>query len=298
MLERAHPTALLLGLGLLGVSLVTKSLRWRSMLPAPGEIGRTEAVRIFHVAILLNNLLPFRVGDGARVLSPSVRRAATIQQALVVIVAERILDGLALLAVAFIVLPVFFNATGGEAFANGISAPGTSALLIFGSGLAVGLIALIVAAGVRWQALKLLVTNRIQSLRADILAVVQQPPRHLVMVVAATALAWATTFLVHYAVLEALDAPGSVVNPVLLGVVVTLATNFAMLAPATPGGIGIVHAAAAAPLLVAGMSSEVAVAYAILVHAVNTVPPMLVGAASLGVPVLAARIRGRTVEAN
>lgn len=210
------------------------------------------------------------------------------------ILAERILDGLALVLVALIVLPAFFNATGGEAFANGISAPGTSALIIFGLGIAVGFIALAVAARVRWQALKLLVVNRIQSLRADALAVVQQPPRHLVMIVVATALAWIATFLVHTTVLEAIDAPGTAVNPILMGVVVTLATNFAMLAPATPGGIGIVHAAAAAPLLVAGMSSEVAVAYAILVHAVNTVPPMLVGAASLGIPTLSARLRGRT----
>lgn len=221
-----------------------------------------------------------------------------MQQALVVIVAERLLDGLTLLAVALVVLPAFFNATGGEAVASGISAPGTGALLVLGAGLAVGFIALAVAASVRWQALKLLVVTRIKSLRADALAVVQQPPRHLVLLVAATALAWTATFLVHTTVLEALDAPRTAVNPVLMGVVVTLATNFAMLAPATPGGIGIVHAAAAAPLLVAGMSSEMAVAYAILVHAINTVPPMLVGAASLGVPVLAARIRGRSTEAS
>ena len=65
-----------------------------------------------------------------------------------------------------------------------------------------------------------------------------------------------------------------------------------MLAPATPGGIGLFHAAAAAPLLVAGISPELAVAYALLVHVTNTVPPMLVGAAYLGGPVLAARLRG------
>src|SRR3546814_1148769 len=60
-----------------------------------------------------------------------------------------------------------------------------------------------------------------------------------------------------------------------------LATNLSMLAPATPGGIGIFHAAAAGPLLIAGMDSDVAVAYAILVHAMNTIPPMIFGAACL-----------------
>ena len=80
-------------------------------------------------------------------------------------------------------------------------------------------------------------------------------------------------------------------NPIVLAVIVTLSTNLSMLAPATPGGIGLFHAAAAAPLLVAGVSSDVAVAYALLVHVINTVPPMLVGAVGLAGPSLAARFR-------
>jgi phosphatidylinositol alpha-mannosyltransferase len=60
-------------------------------------------------------------------------------------------------------------------------------------------------------------------------------------------------------------------------VAVTLSTNLSMLVPATPANIGVFHAAAAAPLLAAGVSSDHAVAYAVLAHAVNTVPPILIG---------------------
>ena len=104
-----------MGVILLAGSLIAKALRWRAMLPEPWKLSRVEAVRIFHVSILLNNLLPFRVGDGARVLSPSVRRVATLQQALVALVAERVIDGLALSATAVVVLPLFFRATGRQA---------------------------------------------------------------------------------------------------------------------------------------------------------------------------------------
>lgn len=294
LLERAHPPTLLLGLVFLAVSLALKGLRWRAMLPAPQEMSRLEALRIFHVSILLNNLLPFRVGDGARVLSPSVRKAATLQQALLVLVAERIIDGLALVAVAIVVLPAFFQATGRQAVMDGLTAPGNGSLLLLAGMFVGGFVVLGVAARVRWRAIRNLVVTRLQSLRVDALAIVRQPPRQLAWLGVSTAGAWVTTFLMHWAILDALGAPASRVDPIILATVVTLSTNLSMLAPATPGGIGIFHAAAAAPLLVAGVSSEVAVAYALLVHVVNTVPPMLVGAAGLGGPVLLARVRGTT----
>src|SRR5690606_13462149 len=107
LLQRTHLPALVVGLVLLGGSLVAKALRWRAMLPPSGALGRIEAIRIFHVSILLNNLLPFRVGDGARVLSPSVRKSATVQQAVVVLVAERLLDTLTLVVAALLVLPPY-----------------------------------------------------------------------------------------------------------------------------------------------------------------------------------------------
>ena len=285
----------MLGVALLGGSLVTKALRWRAMLPEPGAMHRGEAIRIFHVSILLNNLLPFRVGDGARVLSPSVRRIATIQQALVTLLAERLLDGLTLAIVALLVLPPFFRATGRQAVIDGLSAPGKGALVLLAAGFGIGLVALAIVARVRWHALRTLIVGRIQSLRADALAIVQQPATHVARIVAMTTVAWGATFLMHTAVLEALDPPeasAALVGPLLLGIVVTLSTNLSMLAPATPGGIGLFHAAAAAPLLVAGYSSELAVAYALLVHVTNTVPPMLVGAGGLAWPALTQRLRG------
>ncbi|MEX2376278.1 MAG: lysylphosphatidylglycerol synthase domain-containing protein, partial [Dehalococcoidia bacterium] len=60
--------------------------------------------------------------------------------------------------------------------------------------------------------------------------------------------------------------------------------------PATPANVGIFHAAAATPLLLAGYPAEVAVAFAVIVHAVNTIPPMVVGVACLGGPAIMGRV--------
>lgn len=291
LLEGAHPVALMLALVLLGASLMVKSLRWRSLFPAAHSMTRVEAYSVFHVAILLNSLLPFRLGDGARVLSTPVRRAATPQQALVVIVIERAIDALALIAVAVVALPLFLH----DARSPFTFAPPTlPAVGALPGGLAAAVLALLMvvaAAGAVGAAVPSLRRRglgrwspraRLLVLRADVVLLLRLSRRRLAFVGVTTVIAWAGTFLLHYAVLEALHAPATQVEPVLLAVVVTLATNVAMMAPAAPANIGVFHAAAAAPLLATGVATELAVAYAILVHAVNTIPPMLVGAICLG----------------
>lgn len=291
LLEGAHPLALTLSLVLLGASLVMKSLRWRSLLPTAHQMSRLEAYSVFHVSILLNGLLPFRLGDSARVLSPPVRRVATAQQALVVIVIERVIDALALVGVAVIAVPLFLREARAPFGFTAPSLPGLDALpggvggivlvatLTLAAGAVLGLAARALVRGgrLRWDP-----RPRLLALRADIRLLLRFSRRRLAFVGVSTVLAWTGTFLLHYAVLEALHAPETRVEPLLLAIVVTLATNVAMMAPAAPANIGVFHAAAAAPLLAAGIAAEAAVAYAILVHAVNTIPPMLVGAVCLG----------------
>ena len=85
LLRSASGQALGLAAGLLVVSLAAKSLRWRALLPTPHTVRAFEAYRSFHASILLNNVLPFRLGDSARVLSAPVRRSVPARQALLVL---------------------------------------------------------------------------------------------------------------------------------------------------------------------------------------------------------------------
>lgn len=293
LLESAHPVALGSAIFLLGMSLMMKSFRWRTLLPANPGLSPAEAYRIFHISILLNNLLPLRLGDGARVMSQPVRRVATAQQALVVLVLERLLDGAVLACVAMIVVPIFLNDVRGPMSALGLPSFSITPLLLFAlAGIVVAFIIVTFVAD-RHQAAKdasWRPRTRLLALRRDILLLVQLPRREVAIIGLSTVVMWVGVFSLHFALFVALNAPSVRVDPFVLAVVVTVATNLSMLMPTTPANIGIFHAAAAAPLLAAGYPTEVAVAYAVIVHAVNTVPPMLVGVVCLGGPAIFGRV--------
>lgn len=271
---------------------MVKSLRWRSLLARPDGLSAREAYRIFHVAILLNNLLPFRLGDGARILPGRLRPAATIQQAIVALVAERLVDGLLLVGLVIAVVPLFAGETADDdAFAPGLP-PADPRLL---AGVAA---ALLVAAALAWWGRRIApriaarARERWRALAVDVRLVAGMGAPRLARLGAWTLVAWSGTAAMHYLVLGATGVEVSV----LLALAVMLATNFSMLVPAAPANLGVYHAAAAAPLLAAGVAPEAAVASALLLHAVNVLPPALVGAASLLVQQRADDAQARAVE--
>jgi uncharacterized membrane protein YbhN (UPF0104 family) len=69
--------------------------------------------------------------------------------------------------------------------------------------------------------------------------------------------------------------------PVAVAVLLTCTTNLAMLVPSSPGYVGVFHAVATVTLLPFGVNEGQALSFAILAHAVNVLPPSLLGAAFL-----------------
>lgn len=233
-----------------------------------------EAYRVFHVAILLNNLLPLRAGDGTRILSSPVRRTATVQQAVLALAAERLLDAALLTGVALVAFPLVASRRGGDIDLQRLLPFDLSdALVVIASTMGVlALVGALAALG-RFQRLRWL-----RAVLADgRLLLVGGGRGHAARMLAWTGTAWVSVFALHYVLLGAVGAPQSV----LLAVIVTVMTNLAMLVPATPASIGTFHAAAVTPLLAMGASREVAVAYALLAHVVNSVPPTVIGLSCL-----------------
>lgn len=277
----------MLAVSLVLVSLTAKALRWRTLMPGPRAPGVRAAVRIFFVSILVNNLLPFRLGEGVRVFSSPVARALSRRQAVSVLITERLIDAATLGACALVAVPLFAQSRTGSAGimrAPGVDRWELGAVLAGGLGLVAGGTWLVrredarLGAWGRWLALFV----------TDLIAVMRLDRGRAAAAGSLSILAWSGTFALHYALLRAIDIEGSFV----LAVVVTLTTNLSMLVPATPSNVGITHAAAAAPLLAWGLPAEIAVAYAVLVHAVNTVPPTLIGLACAVVPSSTARSDG------
>lgn len=261
-------------------------MRWRALLPSPNRVKAVEAYQIFHISILLNNILPFRLGDGMRILSPPIRRNVPARQAVFVLVAERLIDAVTLAALALLAAP---------AIGLPLALPAIPALdWRFGTLIAAGALALAITAALQrigtLPGLRL--AARAATLKADIWAVGSIAPGRLTRTVGWTVAAWLGTLWLHFLLFGAIGVEGSLA----LAIGVTVATNLSMLIPATPANLGIFHVAAAAPLLAAGISPDQAVAYAVLAHAVNTVPPIVIGAAcavAAGGPFL----RGRAAAA-
>ncbi|MDA0364446.1 MAG: lysylphosphatidylglycerol synthase transmembrane domain-containing protein [Chloroflexi bacterium] len=146
LLGRAHAPILVLAVSLVLASLTAKALRWRSLMPGQRAPGARATVRIFFVSILVNNLLPFRLGDGVRVISAPVARALSRRQAVSVLITERLIDAATLGACALVAIPLFSHSrTGTAGIIRAPALDGFELVAVLAGGLAL-------AAGGTWVA--------------------------------------------------------------------------------------------------------------------------------------------------
>ena len=66
-LRSADPMFIGLAVSCLLASLIAKTVRWRLLLPDTSQVTTPRLYRILHISFLLNNVLPARLGDVARV---------------------------------------------------------------------------------------------------------------------------------------------------------------------------------------------------------------------------------------
>jgi hypothetical protein len=245
--------------------------RWRQLLPDHANVSFFQLFRIMYVSIFLNNVLPFRVGDVARGVMTSRRPGLSLGHVVSSMVAERALDAVTLLTCFVIAVP-FVGARGLEAQRR----IGLLALLVL-SGVVIAMFLIYLGAkrshlrlGPRWRVILLALSDswrRIASTRGW-------------TIWAWSGVAWVFAFLINVSLFHALNLE---VTP-LMAVVVTCTTNLAMLVPASPGHIGVYHAAATLTLVVGGMDGGSAASFAVLSHLVNVLPVSVVGAALLVSP--------------
>jgi phosphatidyl-myo-inositol alpha-mannosyltransferase len=106
-------------------------------------------------------------------------------------------------------------------------------------------------------------------------------PRHGIPSVAAQLFAWALQCLACYALIRALKLP--VGTPLAAAAAVLLAVNVSAVLPATPSNVGVFQAACLVVLAAYGVAAGPALAYGILLQAVE-----ILTALGLGVPALLA----------
>ena len=104
-----------------------------------------------------------------------------------------------------------------------------------------------------------------------------------------TMLSWLALAASCAALLEGFDTGLSTEDVLLAGLLVVIATNFAMILPSSPAALGVFEAATVVALGAFGIDDSEALSYALVLHALNLIPYLVIG----GV-LLRSSARGRT----
>jgi uncharacterized protein (TIRG00374 family) len=252
---------------LLLLGLVTRAMRWRLLLDDVLPLDR--AFSIMNVAYLVNGLLPLRIGEVARVyLVWRSKKHIPILTTSSTIIVERLLDLLA------VVLMVLFALLLGHVPDELKAASAFAAIVAI-----LGFLFLIFLASRREWAIELFqkLSEKLGILeRFPVLAAWFEQfldglmplanPRKVFLAFFWTALSWAVSTAAGYVLMFAFFEQGSLAATLLY----IAAAAFAIAVPAVPGNLGTYEVSILLALSAMGYEqSDAAIAFAVMVHAVN-----------------------------
>jgi phosphatidylinositol alpha-mannosyltransferase len=270
-------------LALMGTSLVMRAISWHAVLRAalPGtRIGWLPVIRATMIGVMGSAVFPGRIGEVSRVIVLSRRLEGRTRRQIPIVAgtvfSQTLINLVALgilLAITFTSVPVLNGNVAGAAGA--LIVPFAAALLIVGGPR-------LVRRCCRSRNERLArIARRLEALL--ILArqglTVFARPRWGALAVFFQLLAWALQWLACYMVLLAthLQHDGGLVA----AAAILFAVNLSAVLPATPSNIGVFQAACAVVLGAYGVAAGPAIAYGIILQAVEVVTAL-----ALGVPAL------------
>jgi phosphatidylinositol alpha-mannosyltransferase len=278
----ATPGWIVLALALMGLSLLARSISWHEALRAAlpdTRIGWMPVARATMIGVMASAVFPGRIGEPTRIVVLS-RRLVGPQRRLLPIVTGTVFSQtlINLLALAVLASVTF----------SSIPVHGRFAAILAVAAIPLALCALVLLGprllrfGVRSGSLRVRLAAatiaRLLGLARQGLAVFVTP-RHGIAAVTAQLSAWMLQWLACYAVLLALGLPA---HPTLVAAAaVLLAVNVSAILPATPSNVGVFQAACLVVLAAYGVGAGQAIAYGIVLQAVEVVTAL-----ALGVPAL------------
>jgi uncharacterized membrane protein YbhN (UPF0104 family) len=240
------------------VHLACKSERWRLLL---SPLGRLSSLRLFYYLILgyaASAVLPARAGEAVRVYLLRRRDGLEVAGSIGVQVAEKLFEVLGIL-VLLVPLPLFLPLP---------SWARLSILVLAVTGVA-GSVAAVVLGGKRAG------TGLLSRIRAGFSSVTH--PRLFIGAILFSVGAWFIDGIEVWLILRSLSIEVPWATPAL----VLLTLNLAIALPSTPGQLGAFEAGVVAGLNVVGVPLAPALAFALLYHAMQLIPILIVGATGL-----------------
>jgi uncharacterized protein (TIRG00374 family) len=252
---------------------VIKAMRWRLILQRPPGLRLWHLFGSLNVAYFINNLVPLQVGDFGRAYLVSELGGLSMTRTLSTVLVERVMDVLTLLAI-LLVLALFID------IPAEVRTPSLFLAVDFGT-----LTIVLVAVSRRPETALRLIERplrlapaasrpKLRQMAANGLdgVSVLTHPRASGPPILLSAVLWLGVGLVVYLGIEAFDLPVGYGAALFL----VVATTFGFFVPSTPGSFGVYHAIVTAVLTsVFDVEKNAAVSFALVIHLVFYLPPML-----------------------
>ncbi len=279
------------GIGLYFLSVGFRAIRWQYLLYPLRKVPLLQLYSVVVVGYMANNLLPMRLGEVVRAYYLSKKTPINTSSALATIGLERIYDGLVLVlfaAISLILLTtsnITENVSTVTVWTLSITAIASAAIFLG----AIVIFTLIVVRPGFSSILYRLINNLPIRVRRKIEDFVRQfieglhrlkSPKNQLKLLVLSLPVWAFEAAMYLILAYSFDIPGHfdphiLIIPVIL--MVTAASNLVTAVPASPGAVGPFEFFAKESLLLVGIQSGVAGAYAISLHVALLLPVTLVG---------------------
>jgi glycosyltransferase 2 family protein len=267
---------LLPALVLLIAAFLLRAVRWQSLFPAADRPSLRHVTPALFVGYLANILLPLRIGDAVAIVALTRRARRSVAETTATVLVQRAQDVLSLVLLLFLLLPWLPHVDwlrGAALIAVVLLvllALAAGAVLRFGDRvLHVLLRPLRALPFVPREALDRAPAEFVRGLGGLL------GPRIALVSFAWTTLSWLVLGVGFWFVLK---ASGIDLAPAA-GVLVVIGIGLAMILPSPPAALGVFEGATVVVLSAYGVDASTALSYALVLHALNVLPLLAVGAA-------------------
>ena len=274
-------------LGVMTAAFFLRALRWHVLFAPSRRPPFRLTASALYVGYLFNNILPARAGDAASVLALNRRARTPVAEATGTLVVERAFDLLSLLLLLFVALPWLPDL-------SWVRAAGflAGALLLTIAIVVMALAAFgerpFVFAGRHLARLRLFSGLGLGDAPAQLFQGLHGLRRLSTGLLAflLTALSWLVLAVGFWLVTIAFDLGLSL----LAGLLVVIAVGLGMVLPSSPAALGVFEGATVLALSAYGIPDSQAVSYALVLHALNALPFLVLA------PLLLRPYRGGVVD--
>ncbi len=279
VLRRADYRFLVPALGLYFAGVWVRAVRWSVLLRPVAALAPRQTFPVVVVGYTANNVLPLRTGEVVRSYILGARYGVRKTSALATIAVERLFDGLTMLG-------FMLAATTVISFTSDLRQLAIVAFVLF-SGVLIGLFVLTLGGNLRDRILQVVlgplpvtVADRVERMAESFLGGLGVLTRKadLALVAGTSLLAWLLEASMYWMVARSFGAELTDVFGVGAALLTTGVANLATLIPSSPGYVGPFEAGVSLVVNGAlGVRPELALSFAILLHAALYFPITLIG---------------------